>query len=314
GKVLVAGGLGGNQNSLASAELYDPATETWAATGSMAGSRHAFAATLLPSGKVLVAGGLSYTNLGVGITPGAEIYDPAAGLWAQTGALNLARSHHSATLLVNGKAIFVGGTSLAGGVTRTAEWYDVGLGFSNSWQAQISTTTSPLSLGNAFALTGSQFRGISEGSSGGAQNSSAAFPTVQLRSLESGRTIFLPSTNWSTSYFASLPVTNFPPGYALATMFVNGIPSTGSVVNVSVPVPLPVTLTGMATPADGGFRFSFTNSPGAVFGVLTTTNVSLPLTNWTALGGVAEISPGQFQFTDLKATNGLQRFYVLRAP
>ena len=54
---------------------------------------------------------------------------------------------------------------------------------------------------------------------------------------------------------------------------------------------------------NGAFQFGFTNSVGALFGVLATTNLSLPLTNWTALGGVAEISPGQFQFTDPQATN-----------
>ena len=99
----------------------------------------------------------------------------------------------------------------------------------------------------------------------------------------------------------------------LATVFVNGIQSTSRVVNVSVPVPVsapldePVSLTN-------GFQFTFTNSVGALFGVLATTNLSLPLTNWTALGGVTEISPGRFQFTDPQATNGGQRFYKVYSP
>jgi hypothetical protein len=53
---------------------------------------------------------------------------------------------------------------------------------------------------------------------------------------------------------------------------------------------------------------------GALFGVLTTTNLALPLSNWTALGGVTEIAPGQFQFTDPQATNGGRRFYRAFAP
>jgi hypothetical protein len=195
----------------------------------------------------------------------------------------------------------------------STELYDVGLGFSNSWQPRITSLTSPLNLGGNLVVTGSQFRGISGGSGGNSQDSSADYPLVQLRSIESGQTVFLLTTNWSTNSFTSLPVWNFPPGYALATVFVNGIQSTSSVVNISVPVPTVATL---ASPQKltNGFQFAFTNSVGALFGVLATTNLSLPLTNWTALGGVTEISPGQFQFTDPQAMNNLQRFYRAYSP
>ena len=86
GKVLVAGGYSGG--SLASAELYDPASGTWTATGSLGTARYFHTATLLPNGKVLVAGGFGN---GVGFLASAELYDPASGTWTATGSLNTAR-------------------------------------------------------------------------------------------------------------------------------------------------------------------------------------------------------------------------------
>jgi len=53
---------------------------------------------------------------------------------------------------------------------------------------------------------------------------------------------------------------------------------------------------------------------GAFFGVAAATDAALPLSNWTALGGVTELSPGWFQFTDPQATNSPQRFYRVRSP
>jgi len=108
-------------------------------------------------------------------------------------------------------------------------------------------------------------------------------------------------------------VWGFPPGYALVTVFVNGIPSTGSVLNINVPVPTTTILTSARKLTNGAFQFAFTNSVGALFGVLATTNPALPLSNWMALGGATEVAPGQFQFADPQATNSPRRFYRIRS-
>ena len=123
GKVLVVGGsaeliIGSNgetrgTESLASAELYDPASHTWSTTGSMHQARVYHTATLLPNGKVLVAGGLLIIpgQPDAAILANSELYDPATGTWSMTGRMNHARKDFTATLLPNGYVLAVGGDS-----------------------------------------------------------------------------------------------------------------------------------------------------------------------------------------------------------
>jgi hypothetical protein len=63
-------------------------------------------------------------------------------------------------------------------------------------------------------------------------------------------------------------------------------------------------IVNITMPAGGsasGLQFTFTNAPTADFTVLTATNLSLALTNWTVLGEVRQVGPGRYQFTDSKA-------------
>ena len=109
GKILVVGGVDvveGIAHELASAELYNPSTEKWMTTGSLAAGRGLHTATLLADGKVLVVGGSSADKKA---SSSAEIYDPESGRWTETGSLAGAREFHTATLLLNGNVLVAGG-------------------------------------------------------------------------------------------------------------------------------------------------------------------------------------------------------------
>ena len=137
---------------------------------------------------------------------------------------------------------------------------------------------------------------------------------MQLRRLDNEQVMFVASTNWSTNSFMSAPVPDFPVGWAMATVFVNALPSNSKLLNVIAAPPTVFLLTGTTISASGGFQFGFSNTPHAIFTVLASSDVSLPLSNWTALGGLTETSPGQFQFSDPQATNHSQRLYRVRSP
>lgn len=109
GRVLVVGGRSTDDtatSTLSSAELFDPKTGLFTATGSMASRRLDHAAVLLPSGRVLVTGG----DDGTAFQSSAELYDPATGTWSAAGTMAIERVAHTATL-VGTTVVVVGGSN-----------------------------------------------------------------------------------------------------------------------------------------------------------------------------------------------------------
>jgi hypothetical protein len=223
--VLVAGGfdeIGGV--NLASAELYDPASGTWTATGSLNTSRFFHTATLLTDGKVLGAGGFFSGSLA-----SAELYDPASGTWSATGSLNTARRRHTATLLPNGMVLVAGGLDSSGHPSASAELYAPGsppptptptptpgsATLLNISTRMLVLTDDKVLIGG-FIITGTDpkevlIRGIGPSLTG--VGVTLSDPTLELHQ---GSTIVTTNDNWKTrpdgtSQQAEIEATTIPP-------------------------------------------------------------------------------------------------------
>jgi hypothetical protein len=116
GRVLAAGGFV-CCTPLDEAEIYDPTAGTWSVTGSLAAARRFHTASLLGDGKVLISGGLVGSGgEGTISLASCELYDPETGIWQATGPLITSRDRHTATVLLDGRVLSVGGADAAPGI------------------------------------------------------------------------------------------------------------------------------------------------------------------------------------------------------
>lgn len=124
GTVLIAGGRDAldvwDAFSLNNAELFNPGTGTFKATGGMTEVRYDHTAALLQNGEVLITGGFNGQPLS-----SAELFDPVTGSFSATGAMSALRAEHTATLLDDGTVLVTGGfTYDAPGSFSSADIFD----------------------------------------------------------------------------------------------------------------------------------------------------------------------------------------------
>lgn len=116
GQILIVAGYNESGFPEATAELYDPTAGSFHALGTVS-PRSNHTATLLQDGRVLIAGGLSWSlDTGGSFTASAEIYDPASGRFVSTGSMMIARRSQTATLLPDGRVLIAGGEDDDGGI------------------------------------------------------------------------------------------------------------------------------------------------------------------------------------------------------
>jgi N-acetylneuraminic acid mutarotase len=162
-------------------------------------------ATLLPSGKVLVAGGLDASFPSSSLAS-AELYDPTTNAWSPAASMIGARARHTATLLPDGRVLVVGGLSVAlrqGGLWPSqatgAEIYDPK---ANRWSGtapmalyRLDQTATLLSDGRVLVA--------------GGQDGLISFDDVEIYDAQQDR------------WFAAAPMVTARFGHA-ATLLVNG--------------------------------------------------------------------------------------------
>jgi hypothetical protein len=153
GEALVVGGETANTT----AELYNPKSHAFAYTGNTRVPRQEQGVALLPSGRVLVAGGSGTAG------DSAELYDPTSGTFTMTGKMNFARDTPTATLLPDGKVLVAGG-NLPPASAQT-ELYDPDTGqFSLTGTMSVVRYFSSAHLlqnGNVLVVGGQTFSGQS---------------------------------------------------------------------------------------------------------------------------------------------------------
>lgn len=262
GKVLVFNGIT-RVGDVLNAELYDPQSATWSSAGTQLSPRLQPTATLLLDGRVLVSGGI---DDGRGTS---EIYDPAANSWSPAATMTTDGYSQVTSLLYDGRVLSAGNYSFGGpNSSGKAEIYDPTTN-TWTWMGKVTTVWHTLTqlkgrriliaggdlmpvdpstprtrLFDAYAAQGYPVPPIIASAhmddmdrvvlaGRGFTSDPTVAPVVHMRRLDNGQSLVLTpdaSSEWSGSSFVSQPLTGFPRGHVMVTVFAGGVPETSVIL------------------------------------------------------------------------------------
>ncbi|HEV7523264.1 MAG TPA: carboxypeptidase regulatory-like domain-containing protein [Candidatus Angelobacter sp.] len=244
GKVAV---IGGADPPTATSEVIDlnSATPGWKFTGSMHFPRRQHNAVILPDGKVFIVGGSSAGGFDTSTAPvlPTEMWDPVTGQFTVMASISVYRGYHStALLLADGRVLSAGG-NVAG---PNAQIFSPPYLFAG---ARPSIQSAPVSAGYGQTL----FVGTSDAASIGKVTLLRQASVTHTNSMSQGF-LFLSFARTSTGLNVTMPANAnlAPPGhYMLFILNASGVPSVGSIIQISSTVSALGTVTGKVTNTAG---------------------------------------------------------------
>ena len=183
GRVLICGGTATGEvgGVLSSAELFDPAAQSFTPTGSMTVARAGQTISMLRDGRVLLTGGVQNAGFRSELSS-AEIYDPGAGTFSATGSMTVPREGHTATMLRDGRVLVAGGSDNGIHTLDSAEIYDPSSGTfyrtGHLHQPRVAHVAALLGTGKVL---------IAGGGRGGMPGGYISYDTAELYDPASGR-------------------------------------------------------------------------------------------------------------------------------
>ena len=237
GRAMICGVYRGSLQSPSMVEIYNPLTETWSLGATTTVTRSQTEVVMLPTGKVLCAGGkLEDDNHQVptnawGQTRLADLYDPVADRWQRMADMVYFREYHAVTVLVpDGRVVTTAGTGgpAQPGISNDVEAFEPPYLFRGVRPRIDTISTTDLERGTPFTMDVTRTEAVT---------SVKLIGTMAVTHWVDGgipRLISLPFTQKGTTVSVDVPTDPItaPTGYYIVFALVDDIPSEGVIVRI----------------------------------------------------------------------------------